>query len=59
MDQDPQNGIGSVKSDLSWGIWQRFQDHGIEMPNPQRDVHLKSVPEITIRTGSEGGPKAG
>jgi len=56
---DPQNGLASVKSDLFWGIWKRFQEHGIEMPNPQRDVHLKSIPEITIRTGPEGGPKAG
>lgn len=50
---DPQNGIGSVKSDLFWGIWQRFRDHGIEIPYSQRDVHLKSIPEITIRTGPE------
>ena len=50
---DPQNGIASVKSNLFWGIWQQFRDHGIEMPYPQRDVHLKSIPEITIRTGPE------
>ena len=50
---DPQNGIASVKSDLFWGIWQRFREHGIEMPYPQRDVHLKYVPEITVRTGPE------
>ena len=50
---DPQNGIASVKSDLFRGILQRFRDHGIEMPYPQRDVHLKSIPEITIRTGPE------
>jgi len=56
---DPQNGIASVKSDIFWGIWQRFREHGIELPFPQRDVHLKSIPEITIRTGPEGGPKAG
>ena len=56
---DPQNGIASVKSDLFWGILQRFRDHGIEMPYPQRDVHLKSIPEITIRTEPDGGPKAG
>ena len=55
---DPQNGIASVKSDLFRGIWQRFRDHGIEMPYPQRDVHLKSMPEITIRTGPAGEPKA-
>ena len=47
---DPQKGIGSVKSDLCMGIWKSFQDHGIEMPNPQRDVHLKSMPEVRIRT---------
>jgi small-conductance mechanosensitive channel len=50
---DPQHGIGGVKSDLHWGIWQRFRQHGIELPFPQRDVHLKSMPEITMRTGPE------
>jgi small-conductance mechanosensitive channel len=50
---DPQNGVTSVKSDLLWGIWQRFRDHGIELPFPQRDVHLKYVPEITVRTGPD------
>lgn len=48
---DPQNGISPIKSDLLWGIWKRFRDHGIEMPYPQHDVHVKSIPEITIRTG--------
>jgi small-conductance mechanosensitive channel len=52
---DPQNGTASVKSDLFRGILQRFRDHGIEMPYPQRDVHLKSVPEAMNRTGSEEG----
>jgi small-conductance mechanosensitive channel len=50
---DPQSGIGSVKSDLFWGIWQRFRDHGIEMPYPQRDVHLKSIPDTLLRTGPQ------
>jgi small-conductance mechanosensitive channel len=56
---DPRNGIASVKSNLFWGIWRQFRDHGIEMPYPQRDVHLKSIPEITIRTRPDGGPKEG
>ncbi len=47
---DPQNGIGSVKSDLLWGIWRRFQEHGLEMPYPQRDVHLKSIPDTLLRS---------
>jgi small-conductance mechanosensitive channel len=47
---DPQNGIGSVRSHLLWGIWQRFHEHGIELPFPQRDLHFKSIPEVRIRT---------
>jgi small-conductance mechanosensitive channel len=50
---DPQNGIGSVKSDLLWGIWRRFHEHGIELPFPQRDLHFKSTPEERIQTGPE------
>jgi potassium efflux system protein len=52
---DPQKGIAHIKSDLFRGILQRFRDHGIEMPYPQRDVHLKSFPEAMVRTGSEEG----
>jgi small-conductance mechanosensitive channel len=48
---DPQHGLGSLKSDLLWGIWQRFREHGIELPFPQRDLHLKSMPEVMIQTG--------
>ena len=50
---DPQNGVGSLKSDLLWGIWRRFHEHGIELPFPQRDLHFKSIPEIRIQTGPE------
>ena len=50
---DPQHGIHAVKSELFWGIWQRFREHGIEIPYPQRDLHLKDIPETKIRTGAE------
>jgi small-conductance mechanosensitive channel len=44
-----------VKSDLLWGVWRRFHEHGIELPFPQRDLHFKSIPEVRIRTGPEEG----
>jgi small-conductance mechanosensitive channel len=50
---DPQHGVGSIKSELLWGIWRRFREHGIELPFPQRDLHLKSIPDVKIRTGPE------
>ncbi len=52
---DPQHGVHSAKSELLWGIWQRFRVHGIEIPYPQRDVHLKSIPDTLLRTGPEAG----
>jgi small-conductance mechanosensitive channel len=53
---DPQNGMENLKSDLLWGIWERFRANGIEFPFPQRDLHLKSIPEeLRLQTKVEGG----
>jgi small-conductance mechanosensitive channel len=40
---DPQQGRGSVISDVLLVIWDKFHEHGIQIPFPQRDLHLKSV----------------
>lgn len=37
---DPHNGRASVISDIMLNIWDQFHEHGIEIPYPQRDVHL-------------------
>jgi small-conductance mechanosensitive channel len=37
---DPEEGIGRLKSDVNWAIWEGFQREGIEIPFPQRVVHL-------------------
>ncbi len=31
-----------VTSELICAVWQAFADHGIEMPYPQRDLHIRS-----------------
>lgn len=33
---------GSVRSDLHFMIWREFKKRGLEMPYPQRDLHLRS-----------------
>jgi len=38
---DPQNGRSNVMSDVLLGIWDRFHEHDIEIPFPQRDVHIR------------------
>jgi small-conductance mechanosensitive channel len=38
--EDPQNGTMNIRSDILLEVWDRFKEHGIEIPFPQRDVHL-------------------
>ncbi|WP_035253442.1 mechanosensitive ion channel family protein [Desulfatiglans anilini] len=41
---DPANGVANVSSDLRLAIWDTFKAHNIEIPFPQRDVHIKEAP---------------
>jgi small-conductance mechanosensitive channel len=39
---DPANGIGNVKSAVLLAIWDAFKANNIEIPFPQRDLHIRS-----------------
>lgn len=41
---DPTEGRANVVSAVYYAIWKKFQEHHIEIPFPQRDVHLKTSP---------------
>jgi len=43
---DPEKGIANIKSDVRIEIWKRFKENNIEIPFPQRDVHVKTFPEF-------------
>jgi len=51
---DPKNGVSNVKSDVFLRIWDKFHAQGIEIPFPQRDLHLKAPPEIYIVSRGPG-----
>lgn len=40
---DPANGLSNVRSDVMLAIWDRLMAENIEIPFPQRDLHIKSV----------------
>ena len=45
---DPSNGVGNIKSDVLLAIWDLFKENEIEIPFPQRDIHLKGLSDQTI-----------
>ncbi|OQX35087.1 MAG: hypothetical protein B0D84_02765 [Candidatus Sedimenticola endophacoides] len=40
---DPEDGRANVISEVLLNIWDRFHEHGIDIPFPQMDLHLRSV----------------
>lgn len=50
---DPQNGLSNVRSEVLLVIWERLHEQGIEIPFPQRDLHVRSwdVPAAPMAPG--------
>ena len=38
--RDPEAGVGSVRSDVNLIIWKSFKENNIEIPYPQRVIHM-------------------
>lgn len=46
-----------LRDQVMRGIWKAFKDHGVEIPFPQRDLHVKSFPGLIKETISKPFPK--
>lgn len=40
--QDPEEGMANIRSDVYTRIWELFKEHNIEIPFPQRDLHIRT-----------------
>jgi small-conductance mechanosensitive channel len=38
---DPEEGVGNVRSDVLKHLWGLFKEHGVALPFPQRDLNLR------------------
>ena len=41
---DPESGVGNVRSDVLNRLWWLFQEAGVQIPFPQRDLNVKHWP---------------
>ncbi|HUT48890.1 MAG TPA: mechanosensitive ion channel domain-containing protein [Alphaproteobacteria bacterium] len=55
--RDPQNGVSNVKSELLLAIWDGLKEAGIEIPFPQRDLHIRSAVPVPV-AGSQAEKKS-
>jgi len=39
--EDPENGVTNIKGDVLLGLWDAFHEHQIEIPFPQREIHIQ------------------
>ncbi|MGN6498431.1 MAG: mechanosensitive ion channel family protein [Tsuneonella sp.] len=39
---DPEEGLGNIRSEVLKRLWHLFQDNGIEIPFPQRDIGFRN-----------------
>ena len=56
---DPQQGRANVISEVLLSVWDKFHEHGITIPFPQRDLHVKSVLGETDFAALRGGGEQG
>ena len=55
---DPESGLGNVQGDVFLRIWDKFKEAGIVIPYPQRDVHVRTLPEAPAKkTPAAAKPK--
>lgn len=50
--EDPEQGLGGVKSDILNRLWVLFGDNGVKIPSPQLEVYVRSLPSAQL--GAEG-----
>jgi small-conductance mechanosensitive channel len=48
---DPESGVGNVRSDVLNRLWALFKEHGIQIPYPVRDIRVREWPD---RPSSDG-----
>lgn len=41
---------GTLESQLNFAIWDKFKQHGIEVPFAQRDLHLKETVRVELKS---------
>ena len=56
--QDPEEGLGNLRSDVLKRVWRLFNENGVQVPFPQRDLNLRDTPELRALIAAIRGEEA-
>ncbi|MCB2081534.1 MAG: mechanosensitive ion channel [Rickettsiales bacterium] len=54
---DVREGRYDVQSDVMFNIWRKFREHNIEIPFPQRDLHLRNAAPLKVQLEKSISPE--
>ncbi|MCH6255126.1 mechanosensitive ion channel [Puniceicoccaceae bacterium K14] len=52
--RDPEKGVVNLKSAIYMRLWDLFKKHGIEIPYPQRDLHIRGSVPLEVKVKRDG-----
>ena len=55
--RDPQNGINNIGSEVMFGMWDKFKEHGIDLPLGQDEIRITGDSELKVRMVREKAKK--
>ena len=50
---DPTNGVTNIKGEVLLALWDSLNEHGIEIPMPQREVRVRELASPTMTRARE------
>lgn len=61
---DPEEGVGNVRSEVLKHLWVLFKAHGVELPYPKRDLYLRHSAQLdrviaALEAGEHSAPARG
>jgi small-conductance mechanosensitive channel len=55
--QDAHQGVRNVRSDVLLKIWDKFHAQGVQIPYPQRDLHIRSAQSVPVEVVNAGATR--